>query len=219
MEQSASPTVKRRLLEERCEDGSPVYEFTISNKQKTLEMKCVSYGATIVEIKTPSRAGISENIVLCYDTVNDLATKLGPYYGSVPGRFANRIANGRFSIDGETYNLAINNGPNSLHGGVCGFDKKNWMAAEFGGNSGAGVTFSYVSPDNEEGYPGELHVNVTYTLNDMNELVIDYSAITVGKATVLNLTNHTYCKNSKEIDVKSFYAIRYLLTNYIILLY
>jgi aldose 1-epimerase len=201
MEQSASPSVKRRLLDKCAEDGSSVYEFTISNKDKSVELKCVSYGATIMEIKTPNRAGVSENIVLCYETVHELETKLGPYYGAVPGRFANRIANGKFSLDGETYNLAINNGPNSLHGGVYGFDRKNWMAAEFGGSSGAGVKFSYVSSDNEEGYPGELHVDVTYTLNDLSELVIDYSAITVGKATVLNLTNHTYCKYLRTSNI------------------
>lgn len=188
------PSAERRNTGVSASDGTNIYEFTIASQDNSVQFTCLSYGATITKILSPNRDGISENIVLCYDTVPDLQTKLGPYYGSVPGRYANRIAGGKFSLDGEDYHLAVNNGPNSLHGGICGFDKKNWDAAEFTETSRAGVKLSYISIDGEEGYPGELHVTVTYSLNIANELEIEYSAQTSGRATVLNLTNHTYCK-------------------------
>jgi aldose 1-epimerase len=190
----SAASVERQLLDVHADDGSPIYEFMISSRDLKIQLKCLSYGATITKIITPDRKGACENIALCYETVEDIKSKLGPYYGSVPGRFANRIARGKFRLNGEDHQLATNNGLNSLHGGTFGFDKKNWAAAEFAGSDGAGVKFSYISPDKEEGYPGELHVDVTYMLNNLNELVMDYSAIVVGKATVLNLTNHTYCK-------------------------
>jgi aldose 1-epimerase len=175
-------------------NGEPIHYFTVSNYENNVHFTCVSYGATIMRIMSPDRDGVSENIVLCYESVSELQSKLGPYYGTVPGRYANRIAKGQFSLDGEKYQLALNNGPNALHGGVEGFDKKNWSSEEFIESSRAGVKFSYVSPNGEEGYPGELHVDVTYSLNDSNELEIDYFATTIGKATIINLTNHTYCK-------------------------
>lgn len=190
----STASVKRQVLDVSADDGSPIYEFEISSRDLKIKLKCLSYGATITKIIAPDREGACENVVLCYETVQDIKSKPGPYYGSVPGRFANRIARGKFRLDGEDHQLATNNGMNSLHGGTFGFDKKNWTAAEFAGCDGAGVLFSYISPDKEEGYPGELHVDVMYMLNNSNELLIDYSAIVIGKATVINLTNHTYCK-------------------------
>jgi aldose 1-epimerase len=186
-------TIEKSALKEG-HNGLPIYQFTVTNREKDLQLVCLSYGATIMKIRTPDRTGVSENIVLCYDTIEELESKLGPYYGSVPGRYANRIANGKFSLEGNDFQLAVNNGPNSLHGGLLGFDKKNWTATEFIESNKAGVKFSYVSVDGEEGYPGELHVDVTYSLNDENELEIDYFATTKEKATVINLTNHSYCK-------------------------
>ena len=186
-------TVEKRTIESSGGDESNFQEFTIANHDKSVQFVCVSYGATIMKIMSPDRNNISENIVLCYETIADLKSKLGPYYGSVPGRYANRIAGGTFRLHGEDHHLAVNNGPNSLHGGLQGFDKKNWAGVEFNESTRAGVKFSYVSPDGEEGYPGELHVNVTYSLTSDNELEINYFAETIGRATVLNLTNHTYC--------------------------
>jgi aldose 1-epimerase len=191
----STASVERQILDVPADDGSPIYEFKISSGDLKIQLICLSYGATITKLMAPDRKGASENIALCYESVQDIKLKLGPYYGSVPGRYANRIARGKFRLDGEDHQLATNNGLNSLHGGTSGFDKKNWTAAEFAGSDGVGVQFSYISPDKEEGYPGELHVDVTYMLNNSNELVMDYSAIVVGKATVLNLTNHTYCKH------------------------
>jgi aldose 1-epimerase len=187
-------SIEKTIAKERTKNGEPIYYFTVASLEKNVQFTCVSYGATIMKIVSPDRDGVCKNIVLCYDTVTKLQSKLGPYYGTVPGRYANRISKGQFSLDGEHYQLALNNGPNSLHGGLEGFDKKNWSSEEYTESNRAGVKFSYVSPNGEEGYPGELHVDVTYSLNDKNELEIDYHATTVGKATIINLTNHTYCK-------------------------
>ena len=192
----SSVTVAQRIIEYSSRFKSNVYEFSIANCDKSVQFVCLSYGATIMKIMAPDRNLVSENIVLCYETLQDLESKLGPYYGSVPGRYANRIAMGKFTLDGETFQLATNNGRNSLHGGLNGFDKKNWTSEVFSEESRAGVRLSYVSKDGEEGYPGELHTRVTYSLNEENELEIDYFAETIGRATVLNLTNHTYCKYS-----------------------
>lgn len=188
-------SIEKRIAPESAKDGSPIYYFTVANHEKTVQLTCTSYGATIMKIISPDRNGVSENIALCYDSVQELESKLGPYYGTVPGRYANRIANGQFSLDGENYQLALNNGSNALHGGLEGFDKKNWSSTEYKESNRAGVKFSYISPNGEEGYPGELLVDVTYSLNNKNELEIDYFARTIGKATIINLTNHTYCKS------------------------
>ncbi len=170
-------------------DGRSVEEYTFSNAHG-VEVRAITYGAIITVIRTPDRAGHSDDIVLGFDS---LAGYLGnsPYFGAVVGRYANRIARGEFTLDGVTYHLAKNNGPNSLHGGIRGFDKVFWGADPVQTDSGVGVTFHYTSPNGEEGYPGTLSVRVTYTLTPRDELVVDYMA-TTDRATPVNLSQHTY---------------------------
>jgi aldose 1-epimerase len=170
-------------------DGKPVELFTLTNAHG-LEAAIMTYGATVVSLRTPDRAGRLDDIVLGYPT---LAGYLGksPYFGAIVGRYGNRIARGRFTLDGATYGLATNDGPNHLHGGVRGFDKVVWSASPSETETSAAVALSYTSPAGEEGYPGTLAVRVTYTLTDENELRIDYLA-TTDRATPVNLTQHSY---------------------------
>jgi aldose 1-epimerase len=135
--------------------------------------------------------GKNADVVLGFDNVAQYEGKDNPYFGATTGRVANRIAKGKFTLDGKEYSLALNNGPNHLHGGVKSFNRRIWTAAPKEAPSGPSVTFRYVSPDGEEGYPGTLTTDVTYTLTNDNELRIDYKA-TTDKATVVNLTNHSY---------------------------
>lgn len=177
-------TVEKSLLD----DG--VVQYTVSNA-KGCRFSCLSYGCTLNSVFAPNKDGVSEEVSLCYPTLNDLKTKTGPYFGCVAGRVANRIKEGIFSIDGEEYHLAVNNGLNALHGGIEGFDKKNWNSSAFLNVEGAGVKFTYISADGEEGYPGELQIEVVYKLTEGNDIVMTYSANT-SAATPINLTNHTY---------------------------
>ena len=170
-------------------DGKAVEIYTLTNANG-IELKAITYGAIITGLKTPDRAGRFADIVLGYDTL-DGYLKDSPYFGAIVGRYGNRIAKGQFTLDGQTYKIAANNGPNHLHGGNKGFDKVVWNAAEKQGADGAGVVFTRVSPDGEEGYPGNLQVTVTYTLTDKNELIVDYHAGT-DKKTPVNLTQHAY---------------------------
>ena len=169
--------------------GEPVTLFTLRNPHG-LEIQLTNYGGIITSIKTPDRAGRFADIVLGYD---DLAGYLrsSPYFGAIVGRYANRIARGRFTLDGATYTLPVNNGPNSLHGGLRGFDKVVWNAQPFQSQEGQGVVLTYTSRDGEEGYPGTLHARVTYTLTPDDRLIVDYNA-TTDKATPVNLSQHTY---------------------------
>lgn len=168
-------------------EGHAVTMFALTNANG-LELRAMTYGGIITSLKVPDRSGVLGDIVLGFDRLDEYL-KDPPYFGAVVGRYGNRIANGRFSLDGRGYSLARNNGPHHLHGGTKGFDKAVWEASRPA--SGAAVTFSRTSPDGEEGYPGNLHVRVTYTLTDSNELVIDYHA-TTDKATPVNLTQHSY---------------------------
>lgn len=170
-------------------DGTPVELFTLTNGQG-MEVRAMTYGGIIVSLKVPDRAGHLDDVVLGFDSLSGYL-KSSPYFGAIVGRFANRIAKGRFTLDGKTYKLAVNNGPNSLHGGIKGFDKVVWQAEPVTNDSGVGVMFSHVSPDGDEGYPGALTVHVRYLLTNANELVVDYEATTT-KATPINLTQHTY---------------------------
>ncbi len=150
----------------------------------------LTWGATIQRIDVPDRRGRVANVSLGFDNLEDYAT-LSPYFGSTVGRYGNRIAKGTFTLDGTTYHLPINNGPNSLHGGTIGFDKKVWTATIVRTGDTVGVALRYVSVDGEMGYPGTLTTTATYTLDRRDNLRIDYHA-TTDKATVLNLTNHAY---------------------------
>ena len=170
-------------------DGRAVELFTLTNAHG-IEVRAMTYGATIVSIKTPDRDGHLGDIALGFDSLSGYLTE-SPYFGAVVGRYGNRIAKGRFTLDGTIYHLATNNGPNHLHGGVKGFDKEVWTGVPFQSDSGVGVAFSYTSPDGEEGYPGTLSAHVRYTLTNDDQLVVNYEA-TTDKATPLNLTQHTY---------------------------
>lgn len=166
-------------------DGKPVGLYTLKNASG-MEVDLTNYGATIVSIRTPDKNGVKADVALGYDSVQGYYNG-GSFFGCVVGRYANRIAKGKFSLNGKEYSLALNNGPNSLHGGKLGFNRKVWDAkAE--GNS---VEFKMLSPDGDEGYPGNLTVTVVYTLTDSNELKLSYKAET-DQATVINLSNHAY---------------------------
>jgi aldose 1-epimerase len=171
-------------------DGRAVELFTLTNA-RGVEARVTNYGATITVLRTPDRAGRFDDIVLGYDNLPGYLSAGNPYFGTVVGRYGNRIANGRFALEGTTYQLARNNGPNSLHGGTVGFDKRLWTAEPFERADGVGVALRYTSPAGEEGYPGTLQARVTYTLTPQNQLVVDYEA-TADRATPVNLTQHTY---------------------------
>ena len=170
-------------------DGTPVETFTLRNSAG-IEMRVMSLGGIITHLQTPDRNGNTADIVLGFDTIDGYLTQ-HPYFGAIIGRYGNRIGKAKFAIDGRTYQLAANNGPNHLHGGMKGFDKVVWKAEPSVSPEGQRVTFTRVSADGEEGYPGNLTTKVTYTLNDRNELVIEYEA-TTDKPTHVNLTHHSY---------------------------
>jgi len=170
--------------------GEQIDIYTLSNK-KGMEVSITNFGATVVTLKVPDRAGKATDIVLGYDTL-DGYEKGTSYFGATVGRYGNRIAGGKFSIDGKTYTLPKNNGENTLHGGIVGFNKKVWKAREIASKGGESLEMTYLSADGEEGFPGNLSTKVVFTLPaDRNELKIDYTA-TTDKDTVLNLTNHSY---------------------------
>jgi len=169
--------------------GDVVHVFTMTNA-RGIEVRAIDYGAIVTSIRTPDRTGQLADIVLGFDDMKGYATN-GPYFGAIVGRYANRIAKGRFTLDGKTYRLAVNNGPNALHGGLKGFDKVMWQAEPGADSAGVHLSLRYTSADGEEGYPGTLRATVTYTLTDDNRLVIDYEA-TADKATPVNLTQHSY---------------------------
>ena len=171
-------------------DGKLVERLTMRNG-KGVEMTVLTYGGAITSLRTPDRTGAFDDIVLGFDDLPGYLQTGNPFFGCLIGRYGNRIAKGRFSLDGTTYTLATNNGPNHLHGGLKGWDKVVWSADPFHNASGVGVTLRYTSADGEEGYPGTVKAEVTYTLNDRNELIVDYAA-TTDRPTVINLTQHSY---------------------------
>jgi aldose 1-epimerase len=172
--------------------GKPVEVFTLRN-HAGVEVKVISYGAIITSWRVPDRTGQMADIVLGFDDPAAYVKDNSPYFGAVVGRYGNRIAKAQFTIDGQVYKLAANNGPNHLHGGVKGFDKVLWEAQSSKTVVMGGVTvvFTRTSPDGEEGYPGTLKVSVSYTLTEKNELLVSYQA-TTDKPTVVNLTQHSY---------------------------
>ncbi|HEX6162082.1 MAG TPA: aldose epimerase family protein [Vicinamibacterales bacterium] len=175
--------------------GRPVERYTLANRNG-IEVSAITYGGIITSITTPDREGRAGDIVLGFDTLDGY---LGghPYFGALVGRYGNRIANGRFTIDGREYRLAMNNGPHHLHGGLEGFDKKIWNVTAATNDR---IDLAYVSVDGEEGYPGTLRVSVSYALTESNELRVEYGAIT-DKTTHVNLTQHTYFNLAAGGDV------------------
>ncbi len=170
-------------------EGVEVDRYTLVNNRGA-RVAIITYGATITSVEIPDRRGNVENVVLSLESLQDYLDG-HPYFGSTIGRFANRIAKGRFSIQSKEYCLATNNGPNHLHGGTKGFDKVVWSAESVETADAVGVVFSHHSPDGHEGYPGNLNVKATYTLTSDNELRMEYAAET-DRPTIVNLTNHAY---------------------------
>lgn len=174
--------------------GETIFLYTLISDSGVV-VKLTNYGAIITAVETPDRAGNLDNIALGFGSIEEYLTDdyiAGcPYFGCVAGRYANRVAKGKFKIDNQEYTLPVNNGPNALHGGIVGFDKVVWTGSKIEKPNLVGVSFKYRSVDGEEGYPGNLDVVVTYTLDSKGALTIDYSAET-DRSTVVNLTNHTY---------------------------
>ena len=173
----------------KLKDGSAVEVFTLTNA-KGVEVRAITYGGIIQSWKVPDKAGKLADVVLGFDTIDGYQTD-HPFFGAIIGRYGNRIGNAQFSLDGRTYKLAANNGPNNLHGGAKGFDKQLWTGEIVKSDRGQAVAFSRTSPDGEEGFPGTLKVRVTYILTDQNGLIVEYEAST-DKATPVNLTQHSY---------------------------
>jgi len=185
-------TVTRSVIREPfavTAHGDSVYQFTLINANG-LRMRAITYGGIITSLETPDREGELGDIVLGYDDLQGYLDD-SPYFGAIVGRYGNRIAGASFSIDGEAYTLAANDGENHLHGGIQGFDKVVWAGEGFTSEDAVGVVFNYLSAAGEEGYPGALQVEVTYTLTDADELVVGYLA-TTDETTPINLTQHSY---------------------------
>ncbi|MGO3058689.1 aldose epimerase family protein [Halomonas sp. AOP43-A1-21] len=175
-------------------DGRQVDVYQLTNANG-IELRVANYGGTILSLKTPDLEGNVDDIVLGFDSLDEYLSdeyrKANPYFGAIIGRYGNRIADGQFTLEGETYSLATNDGDNHLHGGQQGFDRVIWEAEPFKNDEGTGLVLRYISEDGEEGYPGRLETQVTYTLTDDDTLIVDYMAET-DKATPINLTQHSY---------------------------
>ena len=170
-------------------DSTAVEQYVLKNANG-VEMSVITFGGRITSLKVPNRNGDFENVVLGFDNLDDYL-KDNPFFGALIGRFGNRIAKGKFSLNGEEYTLANNDGSNHLHGGVDGYDRVVWTAEPIEDDKNPGLKLTYLSKDGEEGYPGNLNITVVYTLTDDNTLEVDYEA-TTDKATVINLTQHAY---------------------------
>jgi len=194
---TTAPTTKATITQQEYGkvDSLTVNQYTLTNA-KGMIVKITNYGGTVTDIITPDKSGQPGNVLLSYASLEGFRQKGNPYFGCLVGRYANRIANAKFSLDGKTYKLAANDHGNSLHGGLKGFDKVVWTAEPVGDNS---LKLTYLSKDGEEGYPGNLQTTVVYTLTDDNELKIAYTA-TTDKPTVVNLTNHCYFNLSAGTD-------------------
>jgi aldose 1-epimerase len=181
------------------EDGQEIEEYTLSNS-RGMEIKILNLGGIITSWTAPDREGKYKNVVLGFDNLN-LYMDNRPHFGALIGRYGNRIAKGKFSLNGKEYQLATNNGPNHLHGGLKGFDKVVWNANAIGNDESASLILGYLSKDMEEGYPGNLNVKITYTLTNQNALEVTYEA-TTDKSTIVNLTQHSYFNLSGDFSQK-----------------
>jgi aldose 1-epimerase len=170
-------------------NGTPVDKYSLTNIHR-VQVSILTYGGIVQSILVPDKNGKLQDVALGFDNL-DQHIKESPYFGAIIGRYVNRIAKGQFTLDGKQYQIPTNNGPNALHGGTTGFDKEIWAAAPIQGSDWVGVELTYLSPDSQMGFPGNLEVTVRYTLDNDNELAIHYSAVT-DKDTFVNLTNHTY---------------------------
>jgi aldose 1-epimerase len=211
---SAEPGVRKAPFG-KLPDGTEVDLYTLTNA-RGMVAKVATYGGIVTELHVPDRNGKLGDVVLGFDNL-EAYLKGHPYFGCITGRVANRIANGKFTLDGREYTLAVNNGPNHLHGGIKGFDKAVWAARILpNSETRPGVELTYTSPDGEEGYPGNLKVTVRYILTPNNALRIEYEA-TTDKPTIVNLTNHSYFNLAGKGDVLEhelrLFASRYTPTD------
>ncbi|MBF9223682.1 aldose epimerase family protein [Hymenobacter ruricola] len=192
--QTTTPAMPTSASFGKTADGTEVQLFTLSNANG-VKATITDFGGTLTSLLVPDKDGQLGDVILGFDNVSGYQSpeflKAGPYFGALIGRYGNRLKGGKFTLDGKAYTLAKNNGPNTLHGGLKGFDKAVWQAKPGASADGQSLTLTYRSKDGEEGYPGNLNVTVVYTLTNDNALRIDYTA-TTDKATVLNLTNHAY---------------------------
>ena len=179
-------------------DGTAVSLYTLTNT-KGMQVGIITYGGAIVKLTAPDSSGKFADIVLATDDLDSMR-KQDAFFGALIGRYGNRIGHAQFTLDGKTYKLPANNGPNTLHGGPNGFDKRVWKAKPGKSGDGPTLTLTYISQDGEEGFPGKLNAKVVYTLTNNNELKIDYTA-TTNKPTVVNLTNHAYFNLAGEGDI------------------
>jgi aldose 1-epimerase len=182
-----APSISREVF--GSTDEGTVLRYTLTNGEG-MRVRILTYGGIIQSIEVPDRRGRLANVALGFDNLADYVAK-NPYFGTITGRYANRIALGTFTLDGVTYHLPINNPPNSLHGGTVGFDKHIWDTTPFRHDGEVGLVMTHTSPDGDQGYPGTMHATVTYTLTRTNGIRMEYRA-TTDKPTVVNLTNHTY---------------------------
>ncbi|MCX7797485.1 MAG: galactose mutarotase [Melioribacter sp.] len=178
-------------------NGENVYIYTLTN-DNGMEIKIINYGATIVSLKVPDKNNKFDDVVMGYDNLEDYING-SSYFGCIVGRYGNRINKGKFTLDGKEYQLTINDGENHLHGGTTGFNKVLWNAEPFSTDSSQSLKLTYISKDGEQGYPGNLKIEVIYTLNNNNELIIDYLGET-DKPTILNPTHHSYFNLSGSFE-------------------
>lgn len=179
-------------------DSTVVEKYTLKNNNG-VEMEVITFGGRITSLKVPNKYGKFENVVLGFNNLEDYLRPDDPYFGALIGRYGNRIAKGKFSLNGDEYTLAINNGANHLHGGVIGFDRVIWEVTPMESENGPSLKLKYLSKDGEEGYPGNLKVTVVYTLTDENTLEVSYEA-TTDKTTIVNLTQHAYFNLSGDFS-------------------
>jgi len=182
-----APTISKEPFGSTSE--GQVDRYTLTNASG-MRVRILTYGGIIQAIEVPDRRGHNANVALGFNNLPDYVAK-SPYFGCITGRYANRIAEGKFTLDGVAYQLPINNPPNSLHGGTVGFDKHIWATTSFRHDGDVGLVMKFTSPDGDQNYPGELHSTVTYTLTEGNGIRMNYKA-TTNKATIVNLTNHSY---------------------------